>query len=92
MVFPFMAVSTSPGRMAPPSGMFSARAATAATFTGAPDFARDSTAPVTEAAPDMSIFISPMPAEPLMDRPPLSKVMPLPARTRGLPSATPAPR
>ncbi|MNT12922.1 hypothetical protein D3C72_1478710 [compost metagenome] len=89
MVLPFMAVRTSPGRMALASGMFSARAATAATSTGAPALARARTAPTTLAAPDMSIFILPMLAPGLIEMPPESKVMPLPRRATGPASGAP---
>ncbi|MNI62646.1 hypothetical protein D3C73_1179760 [compost metagenome] len=70
--------------------MFSARAATATTSTGAPALARARTAPTTLAAPDMSIFILPMPEPDFSDRPPESKVMPLPSRAIG-PSLAGAP-
>ena len=37
-------------------------------------------APITAAAPDMSVFIVSMPSAVLSDRPPESNVMPLPTR------------
>jgi hypothetical protein len=74
-------LTISPGLVAPPPGMFSAKAAIATTFTGAWLRARDRTAPVTAAAPDMSPFISHMPWPGLIEMPPESKVMPLPTST-----------
>ena len=71
-------VRTSEGRWAVPDGMFSARASHPLTRTGRPSRAAATTVASTAAAPAMSLFISSMPAAVLMDRPPESKVMPLP--------------
>ena len=85
MVLPLIVRTTSPGRWAPPSGMFSARAATATTLTGAFERTSESMAPMVEAAPDMSDFISHMPLPGLIEMPPESNVIPLPTRASGAP-------
>ena len=59
-------------------GMFSARASQASTRTPSCRRAAATTAPSTVAAPAMSDFISGMEVAGLRDRPPESKVMPLP--------------
>lgn len=77
----------SPGRKAPPPGIFSAMASTPTTLALAflPAMAR--MAPSTAAAPPMSPFISSICSAGLIERPPLSKVSPLPTSTSGLSSA-----
>ena len=75
-------VRTSPGRVAVPLGMFSARQAYAVTLIGRPSFAIASIAVTTAAAPAMSIFIVDIPGPLLIERPPESNVMPLPTSAR----------
>ena len=77
-VVPSRIVTISLGRWASAVGMFSARASQASTRTPSSRRAAASTAPRTVAAPAMSDFISGMEAEGLRDRPPESKVIPLP--------------
>ncbi|MNC98532.1 hypothetical protein D3C83_165220 [compost metagenome] len=60
--------------------MFSVKAATPWTSTGAPSRATARRTASTIAAPDMSYFMPIMPSAVLSDRPPESKVMPLPTR------------
>ena len=79
-VLPPYIVSTSPGRVALPDGMFSARQAYAVTRTGRPSSAIAKVAAATAAAPDMSHFIVTIELAGLIDKPPESKVMPLPTR------------
>ena len=81
---------TSPGLIAVPEGMFSVEGTTATRLTGSPSSAIAATASSTAAAPDMSIFISCMPAEGLIEMPPVSKVTPLPTRPRVGPEPPPA--
>ena len=81
MVMPFRAVSTSPGFMAEPPGMFSLIGAMAVTLTWTSSASRTVMAAITMAAPDMSVFIVVMPAAVLRESPPESKVTPLPTRT-----------
>ncbi len=75
-------VSTSDGRAAEPDGMFSAIAAYVVTWTGRPSRAIASVAPITAAAPAMSDFMLIMPLAVFSERPPESKVMPLPTKAR----------
>ncbi len=77
----------SPGRVASPSGMFSAAATTATRWIGSPSSQTVFIAPNTLAAPPMSYFISSMLAPGFREIPPVSKVMPLPTRDTGLPVA-----
>ena len=77
-VLPPYIVRTSPGRVACPDGMFSARQAYVVTRTGIARAAMANVADATAAAPDMSHFIVCMDDAGLIDRPPESKVMPLP--------------
>ena len=77
-------VTTSPGLLAWPPGMFSQAGATPITLTGAFIAASARSVPRTLAAPDMSNFISSISLEGLSEMPPVSKVMPLPTRTTGL--------
>ena len=58
--------------------MFSAIGTVAVTVDRRPSAATGSTAAITAAAPAMSDFISYMPGAGLIERPPVSNVMPLP--------------
>ena len=79
-VLPLRIFSTSPGLMARPPGMFSVVGTIPMTLTlGASAGSSDMVAS-TAAAPDMSVFIVSIPSAVLIDRPPESKVMPLPTR------------
>ena len=71
IVLPFIDFTTSPGLFAFPEGMFSQRAVIATTFIGRPSLAMVSRAPVTVAAPPISPFINDIPAEGLIEIPPL---------------------
>ena len=82
MVLPLRVVSTSPGLVAEPLGMFSVIGAHAVTGIRPPRAAMASTAASTAAAPPMSVFIVSMPVAGLRERPPESKVIPLPTRAR----------
>ncbi len=82
MVFPLRAVSTSPGRWAPPPGMFSVKGTTAKTLTGRSSSAIACMAPSTAAPPDMSVFISSIALAGLIESPPESNTTPLPTRAR----------
>ena len=73
-VLPFSWVMTSPGLIAVPLGMFSVAGTTATRSSSSPSSAIAATASSTAAPPDMSIFISCMPADGLIEIPPLSKV------------------
>ena len=87
-VLPLRILRTSPGLMARPPGMFSVVGTNPMTLVGTPAARSTDIAPMTAAAPDMSVFIVSMPSAGLSDRPPESKVMPLPTRAtvpRGLP-------
>ena len=83
IVCPLIEVTTSPGRAALPSGMFSAAATTPVTSIGSFRSRQASMTPNTAAAPHMSYFISSSEAEGLIEMPPVSKVMPLPSTTTG---------
>ena len=71
--------------MADPDGMFSARQSTVVTSTFRPSLAMASVAASTVAAPAMSYFIPTMPSAGFSESPPVSKVIPLPARPMCLP-------
>ena len=75
-------MSTSDGRWAVPDGMFSAIGAHAVTLTSSPSRAIAVIAAMIAAAPPMSDFIHSIAAAGLSDRPPESKVMPLPTSAR----------
>jgi hypothetical protein len=75
-------VSTSEGRWAAPDGMFSAIGAQPVTFTASLSSAIATTAASTAAAPPMSDFIQSIAAAGFSDRPPESKVIPLPTSAR----------
>ena len=83
MVCPASELTTSPGLMASPEGMFSVDGMTATTFIFGFSSPRDLNTPSTVAAPPMSYFISSMPAPGLSEIPPVSKVTPLPTRAIG---------
>ena len=72
-----MAVTTSPGLTALPEGMFSQRGTSPTTLTGHSSWVMAITVATTQAAPPMSPFMVPIPAEGLMDIPPVSKVTPI---------------
>ncbi len=72
MVFPERLVSTSPGRMARPDGMFSTIGAYVVTLTGRPRSAMAKVAARTAAAPPMSNFIVAIEAPDLRLSPPES--------------------
>ena len=77
-VLPPLMRRTSPGRVADPDGMFSARHSSPVTATGSSSWAAARTTASTVAAPPMSTFIHSMAFGGLSDRPPESNVMPLP--------------
>ena len=87
MVWPDIEVTTSPGRCALPSGMFSTKPTTPTALTRALRPARHFIRPTTAAEPAMSYFISSMPWLGLMEIPPVSKVTPLPMKATGCCSA-----
>ena len=66
-----MAVTTSPGLLAVPDGIFSQSGVSAVTLIGSLSLAMASNAPLTVAAPPISAFINPIPAAGLMLIPPL---------------------
>ena len=70
--------------------MFSVEGMTAIRFSFRPSSAIAPTVSSTAAAPDMSIFISCMPAEGFSEMPPVSKVTPLPIRPRVSPEPPPS--
>ncbi len=75
-------VMTSDGRCAVPDGMFSASGAQPVTLTASFSEAIATIAVKTAAAPPMSDFIHSIGAAGFSDRPPESKVMPLPTSAR----------
>ena len=78
----------SPGRVAVPEGMFSVAGIVATRSSSRPSSAIAATASSTAAPPDMSIFISCIDCDGLIEIPPLSNVTALPTR----PSTSPEPR
>ncbi len=84
-----MLVTTSPGLMARPSGMFSQLGMRPTTLMAGLSSANAAKVPSTLAAPPMSNFISSMSAAGLMEMPPVSNVMPLPTSTTGALSLAP---
>ena len=78
-----MLVTTSPGLMALPSGMFSQAGMSPTTLMAGLNSASARKVPSTLAAPHMSNFISSISAADLMEIPPVSKVIPLPINTCG---------
>ena len=91
MVVPFMAVTISPGLLAPASGIFSQVGTMAMRLMGNLALAAATNVPITLAAPHISYFISSMPSPGFNEIPPLSKVMPLPTNTIGASSGLAAP-
>ena len=83
MVSPFIERTTSPGRCALPSGMFSTSPTSPTTLAGALRSASVLITPATTPAPPMSIVISSMPAAGLIEMPPVSKTTPLPTSAKG---------
>ena len=81
MVRPPYWVSTSPGRSALPPIAFSAAGTSPVTRNGQPIRPSAASTAITTAPPVMSRFMVDMASPGLIDRPPLSKVMPLPTRT-----------
>ena len=85
-----MAVCTSPGLYALPSGIFSAAHTTAMTRTFGFSSAIARMAPSIAAPPAMSYFIFSMLSDGLIEIPPVSNVMPLPTSPSTGPSVTPS--
>ncbi len=81
-VFPLRIFRTSPGRVASPPSMLSVSGMNPDTLTPGASSGSTDMAPRTAAAPAMSHFMVIMPWPVLMERPPESKVMPLPTRAR----------
>ncbi len=88
IVTPFDAVTTSPGRIAWPDGMFSVAPTTATIRTGSFSVAIARIAPSTAAPPDMSNFISNILLADLIEMPPVSNVTALPTRPSTGPCAS----
>ena len=80
-VRPPKVLMTSPGRIADPDGMFSAAPIRPVTRARTPSAGRADIAAITAAPPAMSDFICFIPSLGFRDSPPLSNVIPLPART-----------
>ena len=89
-VSPFIERTTSPGRVALPSGMFSTRPTRPTTLAAALRAAMACMAPATVPAPPMSIVMSSMPAAGFIEMPPVSKTTPLPISASGF--SAPPPR
>ena len=81
LVRPLWWRSTSPGRSASPPTAFSAAATSPTTRTGQSTADRAASTDMTTAPPVMSRFIVVIASAGLMDRPPVSNVMPLPTST-----------
>ena len=82
IVLPFLIFNTSPGLDASPPSMLSVMGKYPLTLIlGAKEESAD-IAPITAAAPPMSVFISDMPCHGLIESPPESKVIPLPTRAK----------
>jgi len=81
-VFPFRILMMSFGLVAVPEGMFSARQSQAVAFTFIPRVAIATSACITAAAPVMSYFMPTIDSAGFRERPPVSKVIPLPTRAR----------
>ena len=82
IVLPLIARRTSPGFVALPPGMFSVAGTIAVTSMAGFSRAMAPMVATTAAPPDISPFISSMPAAGLIEMPPVSKVMPLPTSAR----------
>src|SRR6185312_12555518 len=91
MVWPDIEVTTSPGRCALPSGMFSTRPRMPTALTFALRAASAYIAPTTAAEPPMSVTISSMPSGGFRLMPPVSKQTPLPMKAIGAALALLAP-
>ena len=83
MVWPDILVTTSPGLVAPPLGIFSAAATMPTTLSFKSISAIAFMVPTTLAAPHISYFISSILAPGFKLIPPVSKVTPLPTSTCG---------
>ena len=83
IVIPDMLVTTSPGRVATPLGIFSAQASMPITLFFKFISAHACIVPITEPAPDISYFISSIFGDGFRDMPPVSNVIPLPTNTIG---------
>ena len=83
IVCPDIDFTTSSGRWALPSGIFSTNPMTPTALTRALRTASARIVPITAAAPPMSPFIPIMLAPGLSDRPPESKHTPLPTKATG---------
>ena len=89
IVSPFIETTTSPGRCAQPSGIFSTKPTRPTTLARALRKARPFITPATTPAPPISMVISSMPAAGFRLMPPVSNTTPLPTRAKGC--ASPAP-
>ena len=92
IVWPDIEVTTSPGRCAAPSGIFSTSPQMPTTSALALRSASVSIAPATAPAPPISHFMSSMPAGGLRLIPPVSKVTPFPTSAVGLATFAPLQR
>jgi hypothetical protein len=90
IVFPFMAVTMSPGLTERPLGMFSVAGTTAVIRAGSPSAAIAPSDSITAAPPDMSNFISCIFALGLIEIPPVSKVTAFPTSARCCASPPPS--
>lgn len=88
IVFPLIAVMTSPGLLAHPDGIFSHKGTRAVTLIGTFSLAMASNAALTVAAPPISAFMSPIPAAGLILIPPLTKEMKKKIKTKVQPTQT----
>ena len=79
-----MEVTISPGRWAAPDGMFSTKPTMPTALTLASRPASAFINPMTTPAPPISHFMSSIPADGLIEMPPVSKVTPLPTKAIGL--------
>ena len=82
MVFPLMLFTTSPGRWAEPPGMFSVAATIPVTLIRGLRRPMAFMAPITDAPPAMSPFMSSIPPAGFREMPPVSKVIPFPMSPR----------
>ena len=85
-VIPDSDVTTSPGLIELPSGMFSTRPTIPTTLREISCEAMACIAPTTAPEPPISYFISPIPADGLIEIPPVSNVTPLPTSASGFSS------
>ena len=84
MVCPDIDVTTSPGLVALPAGIFSVSPTAQTKLTGNLEAATAAIVPITDPAPDISHFISSILGLGFKLIPPVSKVTPLPTSTIGL--------